>query len=76
MADTPVKKSILRATRDAIQWVLHMILVPLVAILKGASTMFTHAADDAALAAQVTALATVVGTEPAPTSAPDAPPAA
>ncbi len=46
MADTPVKKSILRAIRDAIQWVLHMILVPLVAILKGASTMFTHAADE------------------------------
>ncbi len=48
MTDTPIKKSILRMIRDGLQWVLHMILVPLVAILKGCSTMFTHAAEEIA----------------------------
>lgn len=34
MVDSPVKKSVLRSLRDLIQHVLHVVLIPVIAVLR------------------------------------------
>lgn len=47
-SDTPVKKTLLRLIRDALQWVLHILLIPVVALIKGLAAMFSYLHDELA----------------------------
>jgi hypothetical protein len=42
MTDTPVKKSILRSIRDGVQWLLHVLLIPFMAVLKATDAGIQH----------------------------------
>ena len=46
--DSPAKKTILRAIRDGLQWILHIALIPVVAALKAAVAGITYAHDELA----------------------------
>ena len=41
-SDSPVKKSILRSIRAGLQKLLHFILIPVVALIKGLISLLTH----------------------------------
>lgn len=45
-AGTQIKKGLLRSIRDALRWLLHMALVPIVGLCKGLATVFQHWADE------------------------------
>ena len=42
MTDTPVKKGFLNAIHVAVRWVLHIMLIPVVALCKALSALFNH----------------------------------
>jgi hypothetical protein len=44
--DSPAKKTILKAIRSGLQWILHVLLILPVAALKALSTFFTHLHDE------------------------------
>lgn len=50
MTDTPIKKSILQHLRAGLQWILHIVLIPVVAVLKAAIAGLQYLHDELAKA--------------------------
>lgn len=48
MPDTELKKGILKSIRSGLRWTAHVILIPVVAALKGLSAAFSHLHDEIA----------------------------